>query len=122
VIEVIHAAPKGATITRREVLIVAPKENCLGKQPPEKKIKVGQVPISFDEEDLEGMIQPHDDALVVTMRINGFLVKRVMIDQGSEADIMYPNLFEGFGLKNQDFTKYDMLLVSFDGRVVIPEG
>ena len=80
------------------------------------------MPISFDEEDLEGMIQPHDDALVVTMRISGFLVKRVMIDQGSEADVMYPNLFEGLGLKNQDFTKYDMLLVSFDGRVVIPEG
>ena len=35
---------------------------------------------------------------------------------------MYPNLFEGLGLKNQDLTKYDMLLVSFDGRVVILEG
>ena len=37
VIEVIQAAPKGATITRRGVLIVAPKENCSGKQPPKRK-------------------------------------------------------------------------------------
>ena len=33
---------------------------------------------------------------------------------------MYPNLFEGLGLKNQDLMKYDMPLVSFDGRVVTP--
>ena len=35
---------------------------------------------------------------------------------------MYPDLFEGLGLKNQDLMKYDTLLVSFDGKVVIPEG
>ena len=35
---------------------------------------------------------------------------------------MYSSLFEGLGLKNQDLMKYDTPLVSFDGRVVIPEG
>ena len=35
---------------------------------------------------------------------------------------MYPNLFEGLGLKNQDLMKYDTPLVLFDGRVVTPEG
>ena len=35
---------------------------------------------------------------------------------------MYPNLFEGLGLKKQDLMKYDTPLVSFNGRVVIPEG
>ena len=77
-------------------------------------------PIAFDDEDLEGTIQPHDDALVIAARINGFLVKRVMIDQGSGANIIYLELFKRLGLKNQDLTKYDSPLVSFDGRVVIP--
>ena len=45
-----------------------------------------------------------------------------MIDQGSGADIMYLDLFKGLGLKNQDLAKYNSLLVSFDGRVVIPQG
>ena len=45
-----------------------------------------------------------------------------MIGQGSGADVMYPNLFEGLGLKSQDLAKYDTPLVSFDGRVVVPEG
>ena len=35
---------------------------------------------------------------------------------------MYLDLFEGLGLKNQDLTKYDTPLVSFDGKVVVPEG
>ena len=35
---------------------------------------------------------------------------------------MYPNLFKGPGLKSQDLIKYDTPLVSFNGRVVIPEG
>ena len=121
-IEVIHAAPRGATLTKRGVLTVAPKENCSEEQSPEKRIKVGRMPISFDEKDLEGTIQPHNDALVVTAWISGFLVKRVMIDQGSGVDVMYLDLFEGFGLKNQDLTKYDTSLVSFDEREVIPEG
>jgi len=85
-------------------------------------MKVGRLAISFDEEDLEGTIQPHDDALVMTARISGFLVKRAMIDQGSGANVMYPDLIEGLGLKSQDLTKYDTPLVSFDGRVVILEG
>ena len=45
-----------------------------------------------------------------------------MIDQGSGADIMYLDLFKGLGLKNQDLAKYNSLLVSFNGRVVIPQG
>lgn len=45
-----------------------------------------------------------------------------MVDQGSGADVMYPDLFNGLGLKNQDLVKYNTPLVSFDGRVVIPEG
>ena len=76
--------------------------------------------IAFGDEDLEGTIQPHDNALVVITRISGFLVKRVMVDQGSGADVMYPDLFKGLRLKSQDFIKYNTPLVSFDERVMIP--
>ena len=85
-------------------------------------MRIGREPIAFDDEDLEGMIQLHSDALVVIAQINGFLVKRVMVDQGSGADVMYPDLFKGLELKSQDLIKYDTPLVSFDGRVVIPKG
>ena len=43
---------------------------------PEKKLKSGKEKIAFDDNDLEGMTQSHDDALVVALKIRGFLVKR----------------------------------------------
>lgn len=72
---------------------------------PEKRPRRALVMITFGETDLEGMSQSHDDALVVTSRIGGFLVKRVMVDQGSRAEIMYLNLYKGLGLKSEDLSK-----------------
>ena len=59
---------------------------------------------------------------MVITRINGFIVKRVLIDQGSGAEVMYPDMFRGFGLRNVDLSKYDKPQVGFDGQMVIPEG
>lgn len=68
-----------------------------------KRCKVsGQLVIGFSEDDKLGTIQPHNDALVVTELIAGYDVKRVMINQGSRAKIMYPDLFKGLGLKTED--------------------
>ena len=64
----------------RGVLTMAPMENYLGEQPPEKKVKIGREPIAFNKNDLEGTSQPYDDATVVMARINGFIVKKVMVD------------------------------------------
>jgi len=89
---------------------------------PKKRPRRTSIPIMFGEADLEGKSQPHDDALVVTSWIGGFLVKRVMIDQRSGAEIMYPNLYKGLGLKLEDFSKYDTLLVGFDEKVVMLDG
>ena len=69
-----------------------------------------------------GTIQPHNNALVVTLRIGGYNVKRVMVDQGSGVEIMYPDLYRGLNLKSEDLTTYDSPLMSFDGKVVIPRG
>ena len=46
--------------------------------------------MGFSDEDKIGTIQPYDDALVITLRIGGYDVKRVMVDQGNVAEIMYP--------------------------------
>ena len=80
-----------------------------------------QSALNFSDEDKVGTIQPHDDALVITLRIVGYDVKKVMVDQGSGAEIMYPNLYNGLNLRPEDITAYDSPLVSFDGKVVIPK-
>ena len=120
IIEVIHAVPRSKNAVGTKVSTVASTGDFSKDQPPTKRMKGQLEPITLDDEDLEGMTQPHNDALMIAAQISGFLVKKVMIDQGSGADVMYPDLFKGLGLKNQDLAKYDSPLVSFDGRVVIP--
>ncbi|XP_075665352.1 uncharacterized protein LOC142635015 [Castanea sativa] len=88
-----------------------------------KRVKVSAIPVlGFSEEDKEGRCQPHDDALVVTIRIGGYDVKRVLVDDGSGAKIMYLDLFNGLNLKAEDLEKYDSPLVGFDGKPMIPQG
>lgn len=67
------------------------------------------------------MIQPHNDALVVTLRIARFNVMRVMVDQGSGAETIYPDLFKSLGLKLEDLDQYDVPLI-FDGNTTILKG
>ena len=78
--------------------------------------------MGFSDEDKIGTIQPHDDALVITLRIGGYDVKRVMVDQDSTAEIMYPDLYKGLNLKTEDLKPYNSPLVSFEGKIVIPKG
>ena len=78
--------------------------------------------MGFSEEDKEETFQPHDDALVVTIRIGGYDVKRVLVDQGNEEKIIYPDLYKGLNLKFNDLERYDLSLIGFDGRMVVPRG
>ena len=88
-----------------------------------KRVKMGiPLVLGFSNEDKMGTIQPHDDVLVVTLRIGGYDVKRVMIDQGSAAEIMYPDLYKGLNLKPESLIAYSSPMVSFEGKMVIPKG
>ena len=49
-------------------------------------------------------------------------MKRVMVDQGSVAEIMYPDLYKGLSLRAEDLTPYSSPLVSFEGKVIVPKG
>ena len=91
--------------------------------PKPKKPKVYPHPVlSFSKEDKIGTTQPHDDALVITFRIRGYDVKRVMVDDGSRVEIMYPDLYKGLKLRPEDLTPYRSPLMSFDGKIIMPKG
>ena len=81
-----------------------------------------QPTLGFSDEDKAGTIRPHDDALVVTLKIGGYDMRRVLVDQESAVEIMYPNLYKGLNLKSEDLIAYESPLVSFEGKTVIPKG
>ena len=60
--------------------------------------------------------------LLITLRIGDYDVKRVMVDGGSVAEVMYPDLYKGLNLKLEYLMPYSSLLMSFDGKLVIPKG
>ncbi|XP_030940018.1 uncharacterized protein LOC115964931 [Quercus lobata] len=121
-INVILAAPGRAGTHLTQVLSVAQlstEESQLGP----KRARMSFHPVlSFSKEDKIGTIQPHDDTLLITLRIGDYDVKRVMVDGGSAAEVMYPNLYKGLGLKLEDLTPYNSPLIRFDGKLVIPMG
>ena len=92
-------------------------------QPEPRKARRNSHPVlSFSEEDKVGTTQPHDDALLITLRIRGYDVKKVLVDGGSAAEIMYPNLYKGLKLTLEDLMSYGSPLMSFDEKLVIPKG
>ena len=94
-----------------------------GANPEPKRVRLDVQPaLSFSDEDKVGALQPHDDTLVVTLKIGWYDVTRVMIDQGSSTEIMYLDLYKGLNLRPEDLRNYDTPLVSFDGKVIILRG
>jgi hypothetical protein len=62
---------------------------------------------------------PHnDDPLVIQVQILNCDVKRVLIDSGSSADIMYWEAFKAMQLSNEHLMPYNGTLVGFAGEQV----
>ena len=78
--------------------------------------------ISFSEDDARGIHQPHDDALVVTMTIVGFITRRMLIDNGSSADIIYLPTYQQMKIDKERLKPIDIPLVGFTGDKVKPSG
>ena len=45
--------------------------------------------IRFTEEDVRRLHHPHDDALVVSIRVGDYNTHQVLLDNGSSTDILY---------------------------------
>ena len=105
----------------RIISVARPSVEDSNSEPKRAKVSIQQA-LSFLDEDKVGTIQPYNDALVITLRIEGYDMKKVMVDQDSGAEIMYPALYKGLNLRPEDLTAYNSPLVSFDQKVVIPRG
>nr|XP_023929841.1 uncharacterized protein LOC112041170 [Quercus suber] len=89
--------------------------------PPLKQRRTGQDMI-FNEGDAWGVKQPHNDPLVIALTIEGFNTKRILVDNGSSADIIYFPAFQQLKLDPKRLRPFDSLLVSFSGDRVYPKG
>uniref|UniRef100_A0A2N9G140 Uncharacterized protein n=1 Tax=Fagus sylvatica TaxID=28930 RepID=A0A2N9G140_FAGSY len=77
---------------------------------------------SFSDSDLKDVQLPHNDPLVVTLRIGNYDVQRVLIDQGSFTEVMYQDLYEKLGLASAELSSFATPIFGFSGEPVIPMG
>ncbi|KAF7144927.1 hypothetical protein RHSIM_Rhsim04G0047900 [Rhododendron simsii] len=78
--------------------------------------------ITFTEKDMDGLSQPHNDALVLSIPIGRKMVRRVLVDQGSSAEILYYSAFKALGFFRDQLSPVDAPLVGFTGTPVYPLG
>jgi hypothetical protein len=59
---------------------------------------VGQVPITFTEQDFKLKSTNHNDAMVIEVNVAGWVIGKILVDNGSSADILFMKTFEKMSL------------------------
>uniref|UniRef100_A0A2N9IG75 Reverse transcriptase domain-containing protein n=1 Tax=Fagus sylvatica TaxID=28930 RepID=A0A2N9IG75_FAGSY len=94
--------------------------NVLVTQKTDKKPRLEDLLITFTEEDARKVFHPHDDALVVTLEIAGYSIRRVLIDNGSSTDIIYLMAFQQMKIGKDQLRPIETPLVGFAGFQCLP--
>jgi hypothetical protein len=88
----------------------------VGVQGPFIKSKWSHIPITFSQEDL------HNDAMVISCVIKGFLVHNVLVDTGSVADIIFAKAFRQMQEPEDKIHDATHPLCGFGGRQIVALG
>ena len=78
--------------------------------------------ITFSDSDLEGCQHPHDDPLVVRAIVANKTIHRVLVDNGSSADIIFASAFDKMGIGREKLEPVNTHLQGFYGEKVLPLG
>ena len=78
--------------------------------------------ITFSDSDMEGCQHPHDDPLVVRVVVANKIVHRVLVDNGSSADIIFTSALDKIGIGREKLEPVNAHLRGFSGERVLPLG
>ncbi|GAV61370.1 hypothetical protein CFOL_v3_04897, partial [Cephalotus follicularis] len=108
-------APQGRREQRREEAPRQQEEREEQQQQPRD-----EEVITFSEADYEGVRLPHDDPVVVTLLVELFTMKRILIDSGSSADSLYKHAFDQLRISTDQLKPVKTPLVGFAGETIHP--
>ena len=78
--------------------------------------------IGFSEEDVRRLHHLHVDVLVISIRVEDYNMHRVLVDNGSSADILYYLAFQQMGIGRERLIPTNAPFVGFGGTRVLPLG
>jgi hypothetical protein len=94
----------------------------VGVQGPFIKSKWSHISITFSQEDLQLKDYSHNDAMVISCVIKGFLVHNVLVDTGSAADIIFAKAFRQMQEPKDKIHDATHPLCGFGGRQIVALG
>ena len=77
---------------------------------------------TFSDSDMEGCQHPHDDPQVIMVVVANKTVHRVLVDNGSSADIIFASAFNKMGIGREKLELVNAYLRGFSGERVLPIG
>ena len=84
--------------------------------------RIDNTVIGFTEEDARHPHHLHDDALVVSIQVGDYNTHRVLMDNGSSADIFYYLAFQQMRLERKWSVPTNTPVIGFGGMSVYPLG
>ena len=87
---------------------------------PPRLTRMDDPMISFTKKDAWRVHHPHEDALVINLTIADFNTRRVLVDKGSPAYILYYIAFQHMRIGKERLIPSDIPLVGFGGMKVMP--
>ncbi|XP_059663776.1 uncharacterized protein LOC132309488 [Cornus florida] len=80
----------------------------------------GSISIGFGDDDLSRVQLPHEDPLVISLLVANCMIRRVLIDPGSSANIITKTVFEQLEIPSSSIRPTSSPLMGFDGTRVDP--
>ncbi|XP_021737589.1 uncharacterized protein LOC110704120 [Chenopodium quinoa] len=79
-------------------------------------------PMVFGDDNVKKIQRPHDDPLVIHMKVANAKVKKILVDNGSSTDIITWKCIEQMYFGRKDLTPLEKPLAGFGGKHVYPLG
>jgi hypothetical protein len=89
---------------------------------PVVQTKWSHIPLTFEARDVDLRSAAHAEAMVINCRVTGWDLHKVLIDNGSQADIIFLHAFDRMGISHSLLKPADKPLYSFGGKGTFPIG
>jgi hypothetical protein len=83
---------------------------------PVVQTRWSHVPLTFDARDVDLRSAPHVDAMVINCSVAGWDLHKVLVDNGSQANIIFLHAFDRMGISHSLLKPSDNPLYGFGGK------
>jgi hypothetical protein len=89
---------------------------------PVVQTRWSHAPLTFDARDVDLRSAPHVDAMVINCSVAGWDLHKVLVDNDSQADIIFLHAFDRMGISHSLLKPLDNPLYGFGGKGTFPVG